>query len=211
MHRLLRVVIMAIFFGLLASGWSSATAAASKTVLTGQSSIDPATCRGLKSDLVGAMRTPAGRARADAASVRQILGLRPEVGSDCVIKRYEVRPGAATADASYLQGYWKYMTFYIGQYNAGTIHVDVGMVITGSIATTRGGWGPSCYFQWNLPAIFGGGITWCGVWNDGNWYTEPGTNYYVWVWPNTWFTRSGYMRYCVEGQGVSCRPWGSLG
>ena len=211
MRRLTRVVLLAVCLSLLSVGASTAVASQPTTVFTGQVAMDTSVCKDLKSRMVAAIRNPAGRARADSASVRKIELFNVKDGSDCLIKSYETRPASNVASANYLQGYWKHMWFSLQGYNAGSINVDVGMVITGSIATTAGGWGPSCYFHWNLPAIFGGGISWCGVWNNGNWYTEPGTNYYVWVWPNTWFTRSGYMRYCVEGQGVSCSPWGSLG
>jgi hypothetical protein len=210
MQRLARIVLTAVSVTVLSVGTSTALASAPTTVSLGQAAVDPTVCKALKSSLVAAMQNPAGRARADAAAVGQIQRFHVADGSDCLLKSYETRPASNVASANYVQGYWKYQTLWVESWNAGSIHVDVGMTITGSIATTSGGWGPNCYFHWNAPAIFGGGITWCGVWNNGNWYTEPGTNYYVWVWPNTWFTRSGYMRYCVEGQGVSCSPWGAL-
>ena len=210
MRRLGRIVLIAISLSLMSTGVSTAFANTSTTVFTGQTAMDPATCKDLKSRLVAAVQTPAGRARADAATVWKFEHFNVHDGSDCLIKTFETRPAANVASASYVQGFWKSMWFDVAGYNAGSIHVDVGMVITGSIATRSGGWGPNCYFRWNLPAIFGGGISWCGVWNDGNYYTEPGANYYVWVWPNTWATRSGYMRYAVYGSGASTAPWGAM-
>src|SRR5260370_15414215 len=209
MRSLARVVLAAVCLSLLSAGASTVLASAPTSVLVGQTAMEPNVGKDLKSRLVAAMRTLAGKGRADAATGSKIERFHVNDGSDCLIKSYETRPASNVASADYIQGYWKSMWFSLEGWNAGSIHVDVGMVITGYSATAN--WGPNCYFQWNLPAIFGGGITWCGVWNNGNWYTEPGTKYYVFVWPNVWATRTGYMRYCVEGHGVSCYPWGSFG
>jgi hypothetical protein len=200
---------MAVCLSVLSVGASTAVASKPTTVFLGQTAMNPSVCKDLKSRLKAAIHDPAVRARSDIESVNKIELFNVKDGSDCLIKSYETRPAANVASAAYVQGYWKSMWFSLAGYNAGSIHVDVGMLITGSTATRS--WGPNCYFQWNPPYIFGGGISWCGVAYNGQWYTEPGTNYYVWVWPNTWATRSGYMRYCVYGSGASCGPWGSLG
>ncbi len=210
MRRLARLVLMAVVLSLLTAGVSTAFASAPTTRFVGQTAMDSTVCKDLKARLLAAVHTPSGRAKVDGLSLAKIEAFNVSDGSDCLLKSYETRQASNTALANYIQGYWKSMWFDVAGWNAGSIHVDVGMVITGELATKVGGWGPDCYFHWNLPAIFGGGITWCGVWNDGHWYTEPGANYYVWVWPNTWSTRTGYMRYCVEGQGVSCTPWGGM-
>jgi len=209
MRKVARVVLLAVGLTLLTAG-VTAFAGAPSTSFVGQTSINPTVCKELKSSLRAAIRTPEGKTRAGSVAVRQFQSFDLGNGNDCMLKSYETMPGSMTASASYVQGYWKSQELWVQSWDAGSIHVDVGMTITGSIATTSGGWGPNCYFHWNLPAIFGGAITWCGVAYNGSWYTEPGTNYYVWVWPNTWSTRTGYMRYCVEGQGVSCKPWGAM-
>jgi hypothetical protein len=210
MRRLARTVLMAMVVSLLTAGASTAIASSPTTTLTGQTAIDPAVCKDLKSRLYVAVHSPGGRSRADARSIATIEHFDLGNGSDCLFKSYETRPASNIASANYIQGFWKSMELYVGPWDAGSIHVDVGMVITGSIATKVGGWGAKCYFHWNLPSIFGGGFTWCGVWNNGHWYTEPGADYFVFVYPNTWAPRTGYMRYCVEGQGVWCNPWGAM-
>jgi hypothetical protein len=208
MPRLIRIALMAACLSLTAASASSAMASAPTTVFVGQTAIDSAACMAMKQQLVAAVRTPAGRAKADAVTVRRIQHFDVANGSDCYIRSYETRPGSGSAQANYVQGYWKSMGLWLGGWNAGAIHVDVGMVITGSIATTAGGWGPNCYFTW-YTGLYIGGTTWCGVWNNGNWFTEPGTNYWVNIYPYVAPPVYHYMRYCVEGQGVSCSPWGS--
>lgn len=159
----------------------------------------------MKAQLLAAVATPQGRALVDTAQLRAIRSFNSSDGSDCTLKAYADRPGSDVAEASYVQGYWQYMTEYIGPVPFGTIHVDVGMTITGYTATRN--WGPNCYFQW-YTGIFEGGITWCGVAYNGSWYTEPGTNYWVNIYPFTSQPVNHWMRYCVYGNGASCYRWG---
>src|SRR5450755_303965 len=41
-------------------------------------------------------------------------------------------------------------------------------------------WGPDCS-QWSFPGVYGNGNTWCGVWNNGGAYVDPGSNWYIYL------------------------------
>lgn len=206
MKSILRNVLLAVCVSVVVAGGTAYAADQPRTTFLGQTTLDSGACRAMKSELLAAIATQQGRAKVDAARLNAIRTFNLSDGSDCVLKAYARGQGSGVAEASYVQGYWQYMTFYIGPAAFGTIHVDVGMLITGSTATAN--WGPNCYFQWNT-GLFDGGITWCGVWNNGAWYTEPGANYWVNIYPFTSQPRNHYMRYCVYGNGASCYRWGS--
>ena len=206
MRSILRSVILAVFASVIMTGGAAYAADRPTTTYLGQTALDSGVCRAMKAELVAAVATPGGRAKVDTARLYSIRNFNLSDGSDCVLKSYVRISGSGVAEASYVQGYWKSMTLAIGPVSFGTINVNVGMLITGYSATRN--WGPDCYFQW-YTGLYDGGITWCGVAYNGSWYTEPGANYWVNIYPFTSQPRNHYMRYCVYGNGASCAPWGA--
>lgn len=206
MRSIVRSVILAVFASVVMTGGAAYAADRPVTRYLGQTALDPVVCQTMKAQLVAAVATPEGRAKVDAAGLRAIRSFDISNGSGCSFRAYETSAGSDVAEAGYVQGYWKYMYLNLLGWNAGTVHVDVGMYLTGYTATRS--WGPNCYFQW-ATGLFDGGFTWCGVYNNGNWYTEPGANYWVNIYPFVGPPVNHYMRYCVYGNGASCSPWGS--
>lgn len=103
-------------------------------------------------------------------------------------------------------GYWE--TFNL--YSAGdlfvvmTDHVNVGLCFNGS--TVWRNWGADCYFS-GSPLLYGA-TDWCGVYNSGGSFAEPGDNFSITAYPTPWWHRYGYFRYRVNAYGQVTAIWG---
>ena len=83
-------------------------------------------------------------------------------------------------------------------------HVDVGMCWNGSVAWYD--WGPNCSIT-ALP-VYGSDISWCGVYNNGSWETNPGFNGDTYGYTNPLFKRYIWGRFQVFGNGSLGSVWG---
>ena len=96
------------------------------------------------------------------------------------------------------------MNWNIGPVTIWSTHVNVGMCWDGTKAWRN--WGPDCSIT--AVPVYGAAVTWCGVYNNNNWHTEPGLNGYTYPFQVPWQHRSIYMRYDVYGNGTVSSPWG---
>ncbi len=83
-------------------------------------------------------------------------------------------------------------------------HVNVGMCWNGSTAWRN--WGPDCSIT-ALP-VYGTDISWCGVYQNGQWETNPGLNGDVYGVGVPTFKRYIWERYQVFGNGALGNLWG---
>lgn len=73
----------------------------------------------------------------------------------------------------------------------------------------QSGWGPDCYVR-TAPG-YSPSISWCGVYNNGGSFVEPGSNFSVTIlrYAYTWY---GYFRFHVNASGPDVTAtWGGLG
>jgi hypothetical protein len=131
----------------------------------------------------------------------------PDTGCYAVVT---IRPFAnliPSADAATsCRGY--YEDFYMTNPLTGTLtkdEVNVGLCHTGS--TVYRNWGPDCYAHGGL--LFDSGSTWCGVYNNGGSFVNPGNNFWFAAYIAPWHKRYGYFRFNVNANGDVTSIWGS--
>lgn len=161
--------------------------------------------------LVGMVRAGLTTTRAASMSVatrQKLASVTTRQGCRLVttgVLRQQPMTRASGLARSGCNSFYKTDGLYVGPYEDITEYVSVGMCWNGSGAWVS--WGPDCWMG-SIP-IFGGGNTWCGVWNNGGWETTPGQNYYFFPYTTPWWHRTGYMRFAVYGNGYASSVWGS--
>jgi|SRR5882724_5954431 len=139
-----------------------------------------------------------GSVGTDQCTVRISSGSAPAAGGASLL-------GAAPADAATAcDSYYKTMGLFVGPWEAATARVNVGMCRDGQKVWVQ--WGPDCKVTTN-PG-WGSDVQWCGVYNNGAWYAEPGENFDVYAYSAPWWKRNGYMRFRVYGDGRVDPVWG---
>jgi hypothetical protein len=124
--------------------------------------------------------------------------------SSSMLTRLGLAPSAASA-ATNCQGQWKTMGLYIGGWQAVTAHINVGMCWSTAGSTWKN-WGPDCYVATN-PGM-GADVNWCGVYNNGGRYAEPGMNFDIFGYGTPWWKNYHYMRFDVYSNGYVSGVWG---
>jgi hypothetical protein len=116
----------------------------------------------------------------------------------------------SVSSAATCSGYWRQLPIKVGFLTYATVHVDVGMCSDGKKAWVT--WGPNCYatgISWPYRIE----QTWCGVWNNNNWQTQPGMNFkIIGSVPAVGdvVIRTGWMRFSVYGDGAALPTTGGL-
>lgn len=181
--RVLRVALAAV---MLTAGLTFAPSIAASTKVETRIPIDKVTCR----------------------LMNEAAGVDADTG--CYITFTE-QPLAqvvpSTAAATTCGGFWKTMTI---QSVGSTTSVDVNVGLCWNGSTIWRQWGPDCKVR-TSPVLFGGTDQggWCGVYNNGGTYVEPGANFWISAFSAPSWKRWGYMRYHVNRFGQVTKLWGS--
>ena len=148
-----------------------------------------------------------------SATVRNQVSKVPATGCafhSTVSKGASQPAPASNAGSITSAGVWCNNVYVSGGYSVGgtwvaTAHVNVGMCFNGSAAWKV--WGADCPID--TTPVMGSTLTWCDVWQNGSWHTEPGANFNLWYYWSPWWVTSHYLRVSVYGNGYVSGAWGS--
>jgi hypothetical protein len=195
----------------LAAAATNADAVAKPEVVKAPDSV----CR----DLIGALKEHAATVGKDRYTAQE----RAEIAS-MPLTGCEWRGGKAAAQSNQMpigvhvtsayagtsgcKGFWETYGVWSGPFPIIVSHTNVGMCRNG-YSSAWGWWGPNCYLE-TTPAQ-GGGMSWCGIWQNGACYPQAGNNFYWFNWNSPWWYRYGYMRVEFSCLGGGRAVWGNLG
>jgi hypothetical protein len=107
---------------------------------------------------------------------------------------------AVVASTTCDSGHWMVFNLYVLGIAWFKQHTNFGLCWNGS--TIWRNWGPDCYGDGSVLIFSGtdqGG--WCGVYNNGGTFVEPGANFWVSAYSAPWAKRWGWIRYHYNAHG----------
>ena len=130
-------------------------------------------------------------------------------GSDCHLRSGHTEhlvPNGASAD--WCSGFYPYIIGSVfGYWDAFVNHVNVGMCFNGYVAYKN--W-ENCYTSVYIDLFGADQPSWCGVWNNNTYSTQPGDNFDWFLWGAPWVKYYGYLRKPVYGNGTSGATFGCI-
>jgi hypothetical protein len=179
----------------------TSSSAPSTQVVTRRQAVDQATC----SQLLAGLK--AGASMLSAVNRAALPTLKT---TDCTIVSTDTTvpspllAAAAAAAATACNDFNHHVGGAIGPIVFWNANVHARMCWNGSAAWVD-------YMECGLSALlpYGTDITWCGVYHNGLWETNPGLDGDLYVWSTPWNKNAHpWMRYRVFGNGTDSMPWG---
>jgi hypothetical protein len=208
--RNLTSVVAAVLATSFAGGLAPAAAGAHAGINRSRIAVPRAQC----ASLITAVRRGAIKRSLSANERREIRALTP---SSCTVRTStrataaapstlarQGSPSSHLTSATYCRNYYSSLGYYTGPVQVATAHVNVGECF--NYRSVWAVWGPDCYVT-TVP-ITGADTNWCGVYNNGGSFDQPGINFDLFGYGTPWWKSYHWVRFQVYANGSYTYPWG---